>query len=736
MLSCLYVSAATYPSQYDIVYHRISITVNPGSSGAISNGSVTTYFKTKAASVSQIGFDFRSNMTVSSVLYHGSAATYTFVSNVITITFPTAIAVHGTLDSVTINYSGTPVAPSTSIPSGYNYDASNSVIYTLGESYSGSTWWPCKDSLSDKIDSVDLIVTTPSAYRAAGNGIVTETISGPNRICTWKTRYAIATYMINFAAGNYVNYQYNILTGSVNMPVMNYLLSSHNTAAYKSNVDVIKNILPVYVSLLNTDYPFKNEKYGIADCFTSLNGNWGALEVQSMTFTAAFDDYTLAHELAHQWFGDKLTTNDWHQIWLNEGFAQYFQSVIYPENLKPAATAASQRSSLKSSVSNSSTTYVSDISTVDKIFIGAGTQPYQKGAMVLSMLRSWMGDTKFFTALHDYLNAPGLDYNFTSVDSLKKYMQAQVQSLGFDLTNFFNDWVYKKGRATYVVNYQYVTNGVYIQLVQSPTSGGQGYFDMPVPVRIRNGSGLDTTLVIIDNRGTLYNTAGSTFGTNVIYYKLSATPTVAPALDPNNVVLATASSTNSSTTLSPLIVLPFSQINLTATADKQKVNLSWKIETDENLQSVILEKSLNGTDFVQLTSFNPVQTYTSAQIYQGAAEDDLVTDEQYYRLKIIKKDGSFVYSSIKQVTGNVTPGKLGLSPNPATNEVIISLPSGFNSGLLKLSITDITGQIVKEANVQATTSIKISTGVFAPGLYNIRLVNQIQQQVIGRFIKQ
>ncbi|HEU4574513.1 MAG TPA: M1 family aminopeptidase [Chitinophagaceae bacterium] len=741
VLCCLSVSAATYPSQYDIVYHRISITVNPGSSGAINNGSVTTYFKTTAANVAQIGFDFKSNMTVNSVYYHGSTVSYTFSSNVITISFPSAIAAQGTLDSVTINYSGIPSAPATSIPSGYNYDASNKVIYTLGEAYSGSTWWPCKDSLGDKIDSVDLIVTTPSTYRAAGNGVVTETISGSNRICTWKTRYGIATYMINFAAGDYTNYQYTINTGGVNLPVMNYLLSSHNTSTYQSNVDVIQNVLPVYVSLLNTDYPFLNEKYGIADCYTSLNGNWGALEVQSMTFTAAFDDYTLAHELAHQWFGDKLTTNDWHQIWLNEGFAQYFQSVIYPENFKSASTAANQRLSLKSRVTNNtknSTTYVNDISSVDKIFFdGTNTlsQPYNKGAMILSMLRAWLGDTKFFTALHNYLNAPGLAYNFTSVDSLKKYMQAQVQSKGFDLTNFFNDWVYKKGYATYNIKYQYVTNGVYIQLSQSPTSSGQGYFDMPVPLRIKNSSGLDTTIVVIDRRGVLYNSAtGGTYGTNVIYYKLSGTPTNAPTLDPNNVVLATAGSITSSSSLNSMITLPFQSINLSAVADKQKVKLNWKIETDEILQSVILEKSLNGTDFMQLSSSSPVQVLTN--VYQGTAMDDLMNDVQYYRLKIMKQDGSYVYSTVQRVAGSLAEDQLRISPNPAKHDVIISLPPAFSTGQVRLLISDVSGQVVKEKVVQGMTTIKIAAGALTPGVYNIRLVNQHHDQVNGRFIKQ
>ncbi|MES1220307.1 MAG: M1 family aminopeptidase, partial [Bacteroidota bacterium] len=711
---------------------RIAITVDPGTSGAITNGSVTTYFKTTAASVAKIGFDFNSNMTVSSITYHGSTVSYTFSSSVITITFPAAITPVNTLDSVTINYSGTPVAPTTSVPSGYNYSSTSKAIYTLGEAYTGHNWWPCKDSLTDKIDSVDLIVTTPSGYRAAGNGVVTETTSGSNRICTWKTRYRIATYMINFAAADYTNYQYTITTGGVNMPVMNYLYSSDNNATYKANTDVIKNILPVYVSVLNDNYPFLNEKYGIADCF----GNWGALEVQSMTFcsSSSFDDYTLAHELAHQWFADKLTTNDWHQIWLNEGFAQYFQSVIYPENLKSASTAATQRSNLKTSVSNSSTTYVSDISTVDKIFIGSTTQPYQKGAMILSMLRSWLGDANFFTALKNYLNGPGIAYNFTSVDSLQKYMEPVIANLS--LNNFFNDWVMKKGRATYAVKYQYVTNGVYIQLTQSPTSSGQGYFDMPVPIQIKNASGLDTTITITDRRGVLYNNVtGKSYGSNTIYYKLSATPTVAPVFDPKNVVLATASSTTASSSLNALVTLPFKEIKLSATPGDDYIKLYWLINTDESLQSIVVEKSNNGTNFSVLNNFSPIQTH--ANQYEGETKDASANETQYYRLKIVKDDGSFVYSAITIVNGKQLK-QLQLFPNPVKSELMIVIPSGFNNNHQELMITNTSGQNVKQilSGIDNLKTIPVLIPGLVPGVYNITLINGVGERLYGKFVKQ
>lgn len=733
-----YAEAAVYPSQYDIVYHRISISVDPGTSGAITSGSVTTYFKTTASSVSQIGFDLNQSMNVSSIMYHGSAistANYTHSSNALIITFPASIPVAGTLDSLTINYSGTPIAPGSPVPSGYNYSSTYKAIYTLGESFTGSTWWPCRDSLVDKIDSVDLIITTPSAYRAAGNGLVTEVISGPNRICTWKTRYRIATYMINFAAANYVDYQYNISTGGQTLPIHNYLYAADNTSTYQNAVNFIQSMMPVYVSLFNTNYPFLNEKYGIADCY----GNWGALEVQSMTFCATgsiTSNSILAHELSHQWFGDRLTTNDWHQIWLNEGFAQYCQSVIYPENLLSTSSAASSRSSLKSAVTSTSTTYVSDISSAQTIFVSSSSlyQPYEKGAMTLSMLRAWLGDANFFTALHNYLNAPGLAYDFTSVDSLQKYMQAQTPN---DLTNFFSDWVYQKGRAKYAVKYQYVTNGVYIQLVQSPTSAGAGYFDMPVPLEIKNSTGLDTTIVIIDRNGTLYNSqTGYTYGTNTIYYPLSATPTITPIFDPMNKVLAVASSTTSSTSLNTLIILPVKDISMSTLSNNGSTKISWNITSDDDLQTITIEKSYDGKNFAGIGNENPV--HISSNKYQGDYVDNIPgSGTIYYRLKVISKDGSFSYSTIKTVDNTII-WQLTIAPNPVKDYFIINLPANFvnNSKQLNINIYNSLGSLVLQKRINSGIySINVSCQTFASGIYNVIVENENKQQLHTEFIK-
>jgi hypothetical protein len=719
-------------SNYDVIYHRISLTVNPASSAAISNGSVTTYFRTTVANVSSIEFDLDGAMSVSSATYHGAAITksHNTSTDVLTLTIPN-IAVIGTLDSVTVNYSGTPIlAPSSGVPSGYNWKTHNStvkMIYTLDEPYTAHNWWPCKESLSDKIDScVELIVTAPNTYKVAGNGTVTEVASGSDIITTWKTFYPTATYGVNFAVANYSNYQFSIVTGGQTLQVMNYLFAEHFNSTYKAYCDQLKTIIPMYATVLGVDYPFLNEKYGLAEC----TSGWGALEVPSMTFVAsdAYDKYTLAHEAAHQWFGDMITTNDWHQVWLNEGFAKYFESVVFPENLYPSELAA-KRSSLKSSVSNSLTTYVSDISTPNNVFIGSTSEPYEKGAMVLSMLRAWVGDANFFAALKNYLTAPGIQHGFTAVDSLKKYMQ---QKTPLDLTNFFDDWVLKKGRVTYSVKYQFVTKGIYIQLTQSPTFGGAGYFDTPVPIRIQ-GTGLDTTVVIIDKRGVLYNSVtGASYATNVIYYPLSKTPTAVPVFDPNDVILALASAPTAAT-LNNLITLPFKNIRLTAAGEGRNVKLNWSVETDESLQSIVIERSSNNSDFTPVQTIVPVQI--ANQIYGGSFVDEMTGRQQYYRLKIVKLDGSFVYSQMESVRYNVS--QLQVVPNPVRNELSVVMPADFNDGEMKLMIQNLSGQLVKEMNWNsADTRINLPVKNLVPGVYSLVLINRKKERIQSNFIKQ
>lgn len=734
LFSVLYLSGNTMPFaassfNYDIIYHRISLSVDPtGGSRAIANGSVTTYFKTTVANVSSIQFDIDGAMTVSSATYHGSGLTKSqnTTTDILTLTLP-PISAAGTLDSVTVFFSGSPALPSTGIPSGYNvklHNVNQWAIYTLDEAFTAHYWWPCKETLYDKIDSVDLIVTTPVGYKVAGNGVVTEAVTGSNRVSTWKTRYAIATYGINFAVADYQNYQYSFTTGGKTLQVMNYFYAEDNNATYHGYADQLQYIIPAFANVLGVDYPFLDEKYGLAEC----TGNWGALEVQSMTFMAAAayadNGYTLAHEAAHQWFGDMVTTNSWQQVWLNEGFAQYFESIIYAEKLRTGELAGN-RTSLKSAVSTTSTVKVSDTADADKIFNASPAicQPYQKGAMLISMLRTWVGDAGFFSGLRDYLMAPGIKYGFGSVDSLKKYMQLYTP---FDLANFFSDWTSKQGYANYAVSWTNVGKRVIIKLQQSPTVGGAGYFDMPVPIRITNNSGFDTTITIIDKRGILYNSVtGSTTGLNTIAFDLSAVPANL-SYDPNDLVLGDAGSITINT------ALPVQDIYLSAVRSTGGVNLSWKVTADRVLKEVVLQKSSDGTNFTDLR----VLSSTNNNVCQGTGSDQLAYGLLYYRLKLKKEDGGYQYSKVQVVNGH-TNIKADVIPNPVSEELNITVPATFLNNEFTLLIRNAAGQTVNCLQLPANSTGKINVQVSSlpPGMYWASLQTKNKDHIQISFVK-
>ncbi len=195
------------------------------------------------------------------------------------------------------------------------------------------------------------------------------------------------------------------------------------------------------------DYPFKNEKYGMYEF-----GWGGGMEHQTfsaMGWASMTNWSTIAHELGHQWFGDKVTFATWNHLWLAEGFARYCEALAAELVPALAKTASSVRSGFKTSAIGTTLRgfgcYVPDafIASSDALWnSGYGSSVYERGAMVVSMLRKIAGDAKFFQACRNYLNDPALAYRSATTDDLKNHFEAV---LGYDLDPFFSDYVYGSG---------------------------------------------------------------------------------------------------------------------------------------------------------------------------------------------------------------------------------------------------------------------------------------------------
>ena len=479
----------------DVKYYRCEWEVDPAV--YYISGKVTVYFVMNSASNS-ISFDLMNSMTVDSAKQHGTLLTKTHTSNVLQLTLTGSLAAN-TLDSVSIYYKGPPA--NTGFGSfEQTAHAGVPVIWTLSEPYGSRDWWPCKNGLDDKADSIDIIITNPVLYRAAANGIMqTETLvaGGTKRQTWWKHRYPIATYLMCFSVTNFSVFNNSVQLGAVNMPMQTHCYPE-NLLSFQNGTQNVLNALQLFHNVYG-DYPFIKEKYG------HVQFGWGGgMEHQTSTFVVSIDEGLIVHELAHQWFGDKITCGSWEDIWLNEGFAtyltDYYMETKYPANLIPIRR--NEVNYITSSTGGS--VWVDDTSSVGRIF--DGRLSYNKGSHLLYMLRWKLGDSIFLKGMQQYQKDPKLAYGFAKTDDLKRNLE---QVSGQNLTSFFTVWFKGQGYPSYHVEWsQLGSDYVNIKMNQTTSHPSVSFFDMPVALVFKNATQQKT--IVVDNK-----TNGETFIKNI-----------------------------------------------------------------------------------------------------------------------------------------------------------------------------------------------------------------------------
>ncbi|MEZ4921073.1 MAG: M1 family aminopeptidase, partial [Saprospiraceae bacterium] len=389
----------------------------------------------------------------------------------------------GILDSLMVDYEGAPNSTGfgsfeTTIHAGVP------LMWTLSEPYGAKVWWPCKQDLNDKIDSIDVLVTTPMPYRAASNGVlVEEAVSGNTVRYHWRHRYPIPAYLIAFAVTDYATFSdYVYLPDGDSIEILNYVFHP-DLIQGQNELSSTVEIMELYNDLFGI-YPFADEKYGHAQF-----GWGGGMEHQTMSFMGGFSYGLQAHELAHQWFGDKVTCGSWEDIWLNEGFATYLTGLTSLYLGTPQEWESWKTNNLNNIISQpDGSVWVDDTTSVGRIF--SGRLSYKKGAYVLHMLRWQLGDDAFYQGIQNYLNDPALAYGYARTPDLQQHLEA---SSGQDLEVFFDQWFYGEGYPSYHAIWEPTSNGIRIQLDQTTSDPSIAFFQMPVPVRV-NASGLDTIL--------------------------------------------------------------------------------------------------------------------------------------------------------------------------------------------------------------------------------------------------
>ncbi len=465
----------------DFVYQRMVWEIDPDT--LFIKGEVTTWFKSKTENLSEVEFDIHDTLIVDSVMHKSVELAFQRNEDKLIVSLPAVLNV-GQLDSVSVYYHGTPPRTATdAFEKTLHEDVPN--IWTLSEPYGAMEWWPCKQSLVDKIDSIDIIVTSPEAYRTASNGIlVSETVTEGKRRMHWKHRFPVATYLIAISVTNYSSYSDFLELGDGRkIEILNYVYPE-NLENAKLKTPFTAGVIALYNELIG-EYPFASEKYGHAQF-----GWGGGMEHQTMSFMGSFNPWLIAHELAHQWFGDYITLGSWQDIWLNEGFATYLTGLSYERLIDDGFWWPRwRRVNVERIVSEpGGSVFVKDTTDIGAIF--SGRLSYSKGAYILHMLRWVLGDEDFFKGIRNYFNDPEVANGFARTSQFVKQMETAGDTT---LTDFFNDWFYGEGFPVYSARFlPDEMNSTKIVLSQTTSHQSVDFFEMPVPVRVYNSAKTDS----------------------------------------------------------------------------------------------------------------------------------------------------------------------------------------------------------------------------------------------------
>ncbi len=498
------------------IYYGLNLRVltNPN----MLRGSVTITSVFVRDSITSYFYDFSGNMTVDSVTSGSSRILFTHISGKIYVHSDTLLNT-GDVTSVTVHYHGLPV------PTGFGsfvFDEVNgrASIWTLSEPYGAPDWFPCKNTPSDKVDSSDVFIRCSDNLTPVSNGLLKSAMNHGDGTHTfhWKNSYPIANYLISLAISDYYsvffNYYYN---QSDYFPIENYI--------YPETFPEVDTLLPKTIAMMDVfrskygEYPFIREKYGHAEF-----GRAGGMEHQTISSMGVFNESIMAHELGHQWFGDKITCRNWENIWLNEGFATYSEALYFESAYGKFAYDEFMRLRFANAKLAQGSVYVQDVNSIQEIF--SGNRSYAKGAVVLHMLRGVLGDSIFFRVIKEYANDPSIAYGTAVTEDLLSVAERISKQ---DLNYFFSQWIYGQGYPKYDVSWSYTEAGsafdVSIEVNQIQSSANNPpFFTMPLEIRITTIAG-DTAVKVFNNsRNTVYQ------------FTLNSRP-VSFTIDPDNLIL-------------------------------------------------------------------------------------------------------------------------------------------------------------------------------------------------------
>jgi aminopeptidase N len=412
---------------YDVQHYLIKMDVDPVTNRVTASTTITagaTEF------LSSFDLDFH-GLTVDSVTVNGADAEYSRSGDELTVT-PSLPLDADRPFTVVVQYHGTPETITSAGLSGIGWShAANGVINVWGEPDAASTWFPGNNHPRDKA-TYRFEITVPDPWMVAASGTLKETNpQGAKTTYIWEMEKPLATYLASISIDQY---EPVIQEGPNGVVIRNYFPKDLPNA-YRSRFDTTPAMIDFFDSYFGP-YPFSEYGVVVASGDGLCANTQISLEAQTMSIHCPVDSMmtedVIAHELAHQWFGDSVSLENWKDIWLKEGFATYaswlWQTQGNAEAMKRIASFTSKHY------------FDSEFSVAEPSPQNLySNESYNGGALVLYALQQMVGDETFFKILQTYAK----QYQYSNAGS-DEFIAVAEKVSGKDLTSFFDTWLFSK----------------------------------------------------------------------------------------------------------------------------------------------------------------------------------------------------------------------------------------------------------------------------------------------------
>jgi len=425
---------------YDVYYYDLTVKIIPEEKRI--EGKNEIYFHTVEATKT-IQIDLAENYQIQTMEWNGVALDYTRKYNALFVSFPDELPA-GTNQLIRIEYYGVPhVAEEPPWEGGFVWEKKrgNWWVGVACEHLGASSWWPCKDHLSEKPDSMQINVVVPSKYQAISNGNLRSKrqIDKNYTQFKWFVSYPINSYGVTFYMGDFVNFTDVMVNEHGEYPIDYYVLRHHLKKAKKFYANT-KDIVEVYENLFG-EYPYSRDGMAMVEAPYEGMEHQSAIAIGDVyskknreIFRMKDYNYLVVHEMAHEWWGNTVTMADMADAWISEGFATYAEHLFMEQKY-------GYLEYLYSTVTNAR--YVLNIWPVvgpenvnDNSFLGGDI--YSKGAALLNNLRCTMNNDSLF---FDMIKAYYQHFKFQQINS-HDVVAFVNHYTGQDYTSLFNKFLY------------------------------------------------------------------------------------------------------------------------------------------------------------------------------------------------------------------------------------------------------------------------------------------------------